>query len=112
MKIVLIRGDGIGVDVVDVMFVVVEVVLKKIGQLLLQYDEIEFGVGYYQKIGCDIELDGEECVGVVDVIFLGVIGLLLVWYVDGMEILFYLRLWDWFGFYVGVCLVKVYINVL
>lgn len=110
MKIALIKGDGIGVDVVDAALAVVEAALNKTGQPLPQYDEIEAGAGYFQKTGRDIEPGGEERAGAADAIFLGAIGLPSVRHADGTEISPHLRLRDRFGLYAGVRPVKAYAN--
>ncbi|MHA7773814.1 isocitrate/isopropylmalate dehydrogenase family protein [Roseibium sp. M-1] len=110
MKIALIKGDGIGVDVADAALAIVEAALKRTGNSLPQYDEIQAGAAYFRETGRDIEEDGEERAGSADAIFLGAIGLPSIRHKDGTEISPHLRLRDRFGLYAGVRPVKAYPN--
>jgi len=110
MKIALIKGDGIGVDVAEAALAVLEAALDKAGHPLPVYDEISAGAGYFSKTGRDIEEDGETRAGAADAIFLGAIGLPSIRYPDGTEISPHLRLRDRFGLYAGVRPVKAYPN--
>lgn len=75
MKIALIKGDGIGVDVADAATAVVDAALSTVGAVPLSYDPIEAGAGYFERTGHDIEPGGEDRAGQADAIFLGAIGL-------------------------------------
>lgn len=110
MKIALIKGDGIGVDVAEAALAVLEAALDKTGQPLPVYDEIQAGAGYFAETGRDIEADGETRAGAADAIFLGAIGLPSIRHADGTEISPHLRLRDRFGLYAGVRPVKAYPN--
>ncbi len=110
MKIALIKGDGIGVDVADAAFAVMEAALNKTGQPVPVYDEIQAGAGYFAETGRDIAADGETRAGTADAIFLGAIGLPSIRHPDGTEISPHLRLRDRFGLYAGVRPVKAYPN--
>ncbi|MEP2704041.1 MAG: isocitrate/isopropylmalate family dehydrogenase [Roseibium sp.] len=110
MKIALIKGDGIGVDVAEAAMAIVEATLTKVGHALPVYDEIQAGAGYFKETGSDIEPDGEERCGAADAIFLGAIGLPSIRYEDGTEISPHLRLRDRFGLYAGVRPIKAYPN--
>jgi 3-isopropylmalate dehydrogenase len=110
MKIALIKGDGIGVDVAEAAMAVVEAALAKTGQPLPVYDDIPAGAGYFAETGRDIEADGETRAEAADAIFLGAIGLPSVRHADGTEISPHLRLRDRFGLYAGVRPVKAYPN--
>jgi 3-isopropylmalate dehydrogenase len=110
MKIALIKGDGIGVDVAEAALAVVEAALKRTGNSLPHYDEIQAGAGYFRETGRDIEADGEDRAGAADAIFLGAIGLPSIRHKDGTEISPHLRLRDRFGLYAGVRPVKAYPN--
>ncbi|WP_422375383.1 isocitrate/isopropylmalate dehydrogenase family protein [Roseibium sp.] len=110
MKIALIKGDGIGVDVAEAAMTVLEAALEKTGQPLPVYDEILAGAGYFAETGRDIEPDGEERAEAADAIFLGAIGLPSIRHADGTEISPHLRLRDRFGLYAGVRPVKAYPN--
>lgn len=110
MKIALIKGDGIGVDVAEAAMAVLEAALAKVGEPKPVYDEIFAGAGYYRESGFDIEPGGIERSGQADAIFLGAIGLPSIRYADGTEISPHLRLRDRFGLYAGVRPVKAYPN--
>ncbi len=110
MKIALIKGDGIGIDVAEAAVMVLEAALERTGQPLPVYDEIQAGAGYFSETGRDIETDGEERAGKADAIFLGAIGLPSIRHADGTEISPHLRLRDRFGLYAGMRPVKAYPN--
>jgi 3-isopropylmalate dehydrogenase len=110
LKIALIRGDGIGIDVADATIEVVNQACALSGAPNLQYDEIRAGAGYYAETGRDIEADGEDRAGAADAIFLGAIGLPSIRYEDGTEISPHLRLRDRFGLYAGIRPIKAYPN--
>lgn len=110
MRIALIKGDGIGVDVAEATISVVETALQRTGQATPSYDEISAGAGYFKETGADIEPGGEERAEAADAIFLGAIGLPSIRHEDGTEISPHLRLRDRFGLYAGVRPVKAYPN--
>ncbi len=110
IKIALIKGDGIGVDVAEAAIAVVNAALARVGVADLDCDEIQAGAGYFRENGVDIAPGGEEQAGKADAIFLGAIGLPSIRYDDGTEISPHLRLRDRFGLYAGVRPVKAYPN--
>ena len=110
MRVALIRGDGIGVDVADAATEIVDAALAKAGAPALDYDPILAGAAYFAETGKDIEPGGEGRAGEADAIFLGAIGLPSVRHGDGTEISPHLRLRDRFGLYAGVRPVKAYPN--
>lgn len=110
LKIALIRGDGIGIDVADAAIEVVNAACAQSGAPGLHYDEIAAGAGYFATTGQDIEPGGEARAGAADAIFLGAIGLPSVRHADGTEISPHLRLRDRFGLYAGVRPIKAYPN--
>ena len=110
VKIALIRGDGIGHDVINAALAVMEKALSLVGQPMPILDEIHAGAGYYAAEGIDIEPDGEVRAGQADAIFLGAIGLPSIRHKDGTEISPHLRLRDRYGLYAGVRPVKAYPN--
>jgi len=110
LRIALIRGDGIGVDVANAAIAVVEAALAKTGGGNLVLDEIDAGAAYFAETGADIEADGEDRAGAADAIFLGAIGLPSVRHPDGTEISPHLRLRERFGLYAGLRPVKAYPN--
>lgn len=110
MRIALIKGDGIGVDVAEAALAVVEAALGKVGQQAPVCDEINAGAGYFSETGLDIESDSEARIDAADAVFLGAIGLPSIRHADGTEISPHLRLRDAFGLYAGVRPVKAYPN--
>ncbi|WP_037545183.1 isocitrate/isopropylmalate dehydrogenase family protein [Stappia stellulata] len=110
LRIALIPGDGIGVDVSKAAMAVVDAAMTKAGATPLTYETIQAGAGYFQETGQDIEPGGEKRAGELDAIFLGAIGLPAVRHADGTEIAPHLRLRDLFGLYAGVRPVKAYPN--
>ena len=110
MKVALIKGDGIGVDVAEAAVAVVDSALATTGAPALHYDPIAAGAGYFRETGHDIEPGGETRAGAADAIFLGAIGLPSVRHPDGTEISPHLRLRDIHGLYAGVRPVKAYPN--
>ena len=110
LRIALIRGDGIGVDVSDAAIAIVDTALSRAGAPPLRYEPIAAGAGYYRETGQDIQPGGEELAGAADAIFLGAIGLPSVRRPDGTEISPHLRLRDRFGLYAGVRPVRAYPN--
>lgn len=110
MKIALVKGDGIGVDVSEATVEVVKVAVAAAGASALRFDEIKAGAGYFKETGKDIEPGGEARAGAADAIFLGAIGLPAVRHADGTEISPHLRLRDIYKLYAGVRPVKAYPN--
>lgn len=110
MKVALIKGDGIGVDVAEAAIAVVDAAVAATGVPALTYDEIRAGARYFDETRRDIETGGESRAGEADAIFLGAIGLPSVRHSDGTEIGPHLRLRDIFGLYAGVRPVKAYPN--
>ncbi len=110
MKIALIKGDGIGIDVADAAVEVVNAAIAATDATPLAYDEIRAGADCFADSGHDIEPGGERRAGDADAIFLGAIGLPSIRHADGTEISPHLRLRDRFGLYAGVRPVKAYPN--
>jgi len=110
LQIAVIRGDGIGIDVTEAAFAVIEAALEKTSNTRLSYNEIPAGAAYYHETGRDIEAGGEAAAGKADAIFLGAIGLPDIRYQDGTEISPHLRLRDIYQLYAGVRPVRVYPN--
>ncbi len=110
LRIALIPGDGIGVDVSRAAMGVVDAAMAKVGATPLTYETIHAGAGYFKETGQDIEPGGEMRAGALDAIFLGAIGLPAVRNADGTEISPHLRLRDIYGLYAGIRPVKAYPN--
>ena len=90
--IALIKGDGIGGDICDATFYLVNMVLRQVSAAPITVTAIDAGAAYFQETGQDIEPNGEETAGSCDAIFLGAIGLPSVRHPDGTEISSHLRL--------------------
>ena len=63
IKIALIKGDGIGVDVAEAAQAVVDNALLSVGGPKLEYSEIRAGARYYTQTGNDIQPGGEDAAG-------------------------------------------------
>ena len=103
-----IPGDGIGVEVTQATFALLEAVQKRCGGFHLKQEIIHAGADYYRDTEQDIEADGEVRAGNADAIFLGAIGLPAIRAKDGTEISPHLRLRERFELYAGVRPVKAY----
>ena len=85
VKIALIRGDGIGHDVISSALAVMEKALSLVGKPMPILDEIHAGASYYAAEGIDIEEGGEARAGQADAIFLGAIGFPSIRHQDGTD---------------------------
>ena len=110
MRIALIKGDGIGVDVSEATVAVVDAAVAAAGAPALAFEDIHAGATYFQETARDIEPGGEDRAGEADAIFLGAIGLPSIRHENGTEISPHLRLRDIYGLYAGVRPVKAYPN--
>jgi len=109
-RIAAIKGDGIGVDVTDATFAVIEAAQALVGGFRLDLQEHLAGAGYFKETGLDIAPGAEDAAGEADAIFLGAIGLPAVRQADGTEIAPHLRLREKFQLYAGVRPVRAYPN--
>jgi 3-isopropylmalate dehydrogenase len=109
-EIAVIEGDGIGRDVTQATFTLLDQACDRVGGLKLRQNAIRAGAGYYLETGVDIEPGGEERAGENDAIFLGAIGLPKVRTSSGTEISPHLRLRERFQLYAGVRPVRAYAN--
>ena len=105
-EIAVLAGDGIGTEVTDATFAVIEAAQTRMGGFHLHQHEIMAGAGYYRDTGQDIETDGEERAGKADAMYVGAIGLPAIRAKDGTEIAPHLRLRERFELYAGVRPVK------
>ena len=108
MKVALIKGDGIGIDVAEAARTVVDAATGIMKVPELEYCEIQAGAGYFLETGRDIEPGGEEMAGECDAILLGAIGLPSVRTEEGTEIMPHLRLREHYDLYAGVRPVRAY----
>ncbi len=110
LSVALIKGDGIGVDIIDAGLATIEEARRQVGGFNLGYTEIQAGAAFYAESGIDIEPDGEKIAGESDAIFLGAIGLPSIRHTDGTEISPHLRIREKYQLYAGVRPVKAYPN--
>lgn len=110
-RIAVIRGDGIGPDVIEAALAVAEAARRRIGGFTMDCREVLAGAGHYRETGLDIAPGGDEAAGEADAILLGAIGLPGIRHADGTEIAPHLRLREIFQLYAGVRPVKAYPNV-
>ena len=109
-EVAVIKGDGIGVDVIDATIAVIDAAAAVTSGFALAYKEVLAGAAYFDESGTDIEPAGEEAAGTADAILLGAIGLPAIRHRDGTEIAPHLRLRDRFQLYAGVRPVRAYPN--
>ena len=107
-EIAILAGDGIGTEVTDATFAVIEAAQARMGGFHLHQHKIMAGASYYRDTGQDIETDGEERAGKADAMYVGAIGLPAIRAKDGTEIAPHLRLRERFELYAGVRPVKAY----
>jgi 3-isopropylmalate dehydrogenase len=110
LRIAVIKGDGIGVDVSDATLAVIAAAERRVGDLSLSYEFLDAGAAYFREHGRDMAPGAEEAAETADAIFLGAIGLPSVRQKDGTEIAPHLRLRERFQLYAGVRPVKAYPN--
>ncbi|WP_421724999.1 isocitrate/isopropylmalate dehydrogenase family protein [Bauldia sp.] len=110
VRVAIIKGDGIGVDVANAALAAVDAARSAVGGFTIDYREIAGGAGYFRETGHDLEPGGEETAGEADAMFVGAIGLPSVRKSDGTEIAPHLRLRDRYGLYAGVRPVRAYPN--
>ena len=109
-SVALIKGDGIGVDVVDAAVAVAAAASERVGGFSITYEELAAGAGYFRETGRDAEPRLEAAADRADAIFLGAIGLPSVRHADGTEISPHLRWREQFDLYAGVRPIKAYPN--
>ncbi|NQU55953.1 MAG: isocitrate/isopropylmalate dehydrogenase family protein [Rhodospirillales bacterium] len=109
-EIAVIKGDGIGIDVTDATFAVVDAARDRVGGFRLVHQDVLAGAGYFKETGQDIAPGADATASAADAIFLGAIGLPNVRHADGTEISPHLRLREMFQLYAGVRPVKAYPN--
>ncbi len=111
LQIAVIRGDGIGVEVIDACIEILDAAGAKVGGYRLDYLDLRAGAGLFQETGEDISAADFEAAGRADAILLVAIGIPSVRHADGTEIAPHLRMRDEFGLYAGVRPAKAYSNI-
>ncbi len=107
-QVAVIPGDGIGVEVTEATFAVLDAVQTRINGYHLSCSELAAGATYYRDTGQDIETGAEERAAQADAIYLGAIGLPAIRATDGTEISPHLRLREQFELYAGIRPVRAY----
>jgi len=110
LRVAVIKGDGIGVDVTDATLAVIAAAERRVGDLSIDYEFLDAGAAYFREHGRDMAPGADEATAAADAIFLGAIGLPAVRHEDGTEIAPHLRLRESFQLYAGVRPVKAYPN--
>ena len=100
--IVVLPGDGIGVEVMEAFTQILEVVQEVNGGFRLLLKTLEAGANYFQTTGEDISEKSFEEARAADAILLGAMGLPNIRYPDGTEIAPHLRMRTEFGLFAGV----------
>lgn len=109
-SIAVFPGDGIGVEVTDAAFALLDAAVGKVAGFSIKPERLQAGAAYYKETGDDIAPGAFEAAGKADAVFLGAIGLPSIRYRDGTEISPHLRMRDAFGLFAGVRPVKAYPN--
>jgi 3-isopropylmalate dehydrogenase len=109
-RIAVFPGDGIGGDVTDAAFAVLDAAVSRTGGFSVTQDRLLAGAAYYKETGEDIAPGAFDAAGEADAIFVGAIGLPSIRHPDGTEISPHLRMRDKFGLFAGVRPVKAYPN--
>ena len=84
-KIALLKGDGIGPEVIEAAMTVLQRASSVHG-FNLQYQDVDAGAQYYQRTGESISAASMESIGKADAVLLGAMGLPHVRKPDGTEI--------------------------
>ena len=84
-RVVVIKGDGIGPELVDASLVVLDAVQKRVGDFKLDIDFHEGGAGLYQRAGHNLSPESYAAVVAADATMKGPVGLPEVRHADGTE---------------------------
>lgn len=111
LSVATIKGDGIGIDVIEATLAIINAAQSRVGGFRLEYIVLQGGAGYFRETGRDMAPGAEEAAGKADAILLGAIGLPDVRHPDGTEISPHLRLREQYQLYAGVRPIKAYPNI-
>ncbi|MDH3307683.1 MAG: isocitrate/isopropylmalate dehydrogenase family protein [Acidimicrobiia bacterium] len=84
-QVVVIRGDGIGPELIDAAMLVLDAVSRKHGGFELVFSEHEAGAGLFRKEGVSLRLETVAAVKEADALFKAPVGLPDVRNADGTE---------------------------
>jgi 3-isopropylmalate dehydrogenase len=86
LRIAVLPGDGIGVEVTDACLAVLETLARKVGGFRLAFNRLPGGAGEYLRTGTALSDDAMKEAVRADAILFGAMGLPDVRYPDGTEI--------------------------
>ncbi len=102
LRIVVLPGDGIGVEVMDCALAVLDAALGRVPGAALDLVHMNAGAGTYLETGSALPDDVIAAIEGADAVLLGAMGLPDVRYPDGTEIIPQIELRMIFGLYAGV----------
>jgi 3-isopropylmalate dehydrogenase len=109
-RIAVLRGDGIGPEVVDAAITVLDRAGPRFG-VAFDYQEIDAGAGRYQRTGESISAEDMDAIGSMDAVLLGAMGLPDVRKPDGTEVAPQIDLREHYGLFGGLRPAKLYKGV-
>ena len=101
-RIVVLPGDGIGIDVMDACLAVLPVLQRRVGGFRLAYEPHAGGAGAYRDTGVAFSDTAMKASARADAVLFGAMGLPDVRYPDGTEVAPQLDLRDELELYAGV----------
>ena len=110
LKIAVLPGDGIGVEVMGACLAVLEALERRIGGYRLATEVLPGGAGLYRETGTAFSDENFKKTEAADAILFGAMGLPDVRYADGTEIAPHLEMRRDYELYAGVRPVKAYPN--
>ena len=110
LKIAVLPGDGIGVEVMDACLAVLEALERRIGGYRLATEVLPGGAALYRETGTAFSDENFKKTEAADAILFGAMGLPDVRYADGTEIAPHLEMRRDYELYAGVRPVKAYPN--
>jgi 3-isopropylmalate dehydrogenase len=102
LRIAVLPGDGIGVEVIDVCLQVLEAVAARLGGMAFSWERLPGGALAYRETGTALSDEVMARVGVADAILFGAMGLPDIRYPDGTEIAPQLDIRMQYELYAGV----------
>ena len=110
LKIAVLPGDGIGVEIMDACLAVLEALERRVGGYRLATEVLPGGAGLYRDTGTAFSDENFRKTEAADAILFGAMGLPDVRYPDGTEIAPHLEMRRDYGLYAGVRPVKAFAN--
>jgi 3-isopropylmalate dehydrogenase len=110
LRIAVLPGDGIGIEVMDACLAVLEALQRKIGTFRLATEVLPGGAALYRETGTALSEENFKKTEAADAILFGAMGLPDVRHPDGTEIAPHLEMRREYGLYAGVRPVKAFPN--